>query len=421
MLDLEVFPERSISNDQLELVLGMTFAQVVQVLQQHAKILKGLQIQYSDLNPLAMDFVINLTQDGIRLIFDPVVQRLKVIEVYNMSKVKLKYCAVPFNTPEISPTVEKIDLTFGATHPGVYDETQQAFALNFRGISFSFPVDSKFQPHSTTALGSRPFPAGASPVVSKMSIYGGNNLAETKAPPLPLCCYYNYAYLDHLDVIRDNNTTLGLKLYLNVEGIGSTSMFEMTKQLLVREIKFGNSCQEITSALGSPSKIFYKAEDKMKIHSPSAHKLVVTRSSDYFYNYFTLGLDVLFDSKTHTATKFILHTNYPGHYNFNMYYRCHFKIVLPPEKVVSVDVTDKPSHVITSFSKWDTISDMLYNQKTVLPVVLTRASSTNTTNIFGPTCCYGFQDMIFEVMSNNHIASVTLYNSRNMGIRDVDR
>lgn len=27
----------------------------------------------------------------------------------------------------------------------VYDENQQLFILNFRGLSFSFPVDSKFQ------------------------------------------------------------------------------------------------------------------------------------------------------------------------------------------------------------------------------------------------------------------------------------
>lgn len=42
-------------------------------------------------NPLEVDLVINLPQDGVRLIFDPVVQRLKVIEIYNMKLVKLKY------------------------------------------------------------------------------------------------------------------------------------------------------------------------------------------------------------------------------------------------------------------------------------------------------------------------------------------
>ena len=29
--------------------------------------------------------------------------------------------------------------------------------------------------------------------------------------------------------------------------------------------------------------------------------------------------DVLFDAATHKVKKFVLHTNLPGHYNFNMY------------------------------------------------------------------------------------------------------
>ena len=40
---------------------------------------------------------------------------------------------------------------------------------------------------------------------------------------------------------------------------------------------------------------------------------------DYFYNYFPLGLDLLFDAGTHTVTKIILHTNTPGCYDFDVY------------------------------------------------------------------------------------------------------
>jgi len=28
--------------------------------------------------------------------------------------------------------------------------------------------------------------------------------------------------------------------------------------------------------------------------------------------------DILFDAVSHRAKKFVLHTNFPGHYNFNM-------------------------------------------------------------------------------------------------------
>jgi len=93
--------------------------------------------------------------------------------------------------------------------------------------------------------------------------------------------------------------------------------------------------QEVTRALGSPSKEFFKAEDKMRIHSPSPHKLPPTRCSDYFFNYFTLGLDVLFDAVTHQAKKFVMHTNIPGHFNFNIYYRCNFLISLPVDQQYS--------------------------------------------------------------------------------------
>lgn len=38
--------------------------------------------------------------------------------------------------------------------------------------------------------------------------------------------------------------------------------------------------------------------------------------NDYFYNYFHLGIDVLFDGSTHRCKKIILHSNVPGHFDF---------------------------------------------------------------------------------------------------------
>lgn len=63
---------------------------------------------------------------------------------------------------------------------------------------------------------------------------------------------------------------------------------------------------------------------------------------------------------------------------------------------------------ITPFTRWDEIAERV--RPSERPVVLNRASSTNTTNPFGSTFCYGYQDIIFEVMPNSHIASLTLYN-----------
>lgn len=60
------------------------------------------------------------------------------------------------------------------------------------------------------------------------------------------------------------------------------------------QVLFGDTCEDVLSALGAPSRVFYKAEDKMRIHSPHAHKRDKTRRSDFFYNYFTLGLVSMF-------------------------------------------------------------------------------------------------------------------------------
>lgn len=84
------------------------------------------------------------------------------------------------------------------------------FVLNFRGLSFYFPIDSKFQPGYAHGLGSLQFPNGTSPLVSKTAIYVGNmaggsgsdehNL-KTPPPPLPLVIiFYRYYSLGNTRV-----------------------------------------------------------------------------------------------------------------------------------------------------------------------------------------------------------------------------
>lgn len=412
MLDLEVVPERSLGNEQWEFVLGMPFYQAVNILRRQDRSIKGVQVWYSVQNPLQMDLVLNLSQDGIRLIFDPVAQRLKIIEVNNMNKVKLKYCGVPFNTPQVRPTIEQIDQSFGATHPGVYIAEKQLFVLNFRGLSFDFPIDSKFEPKYAHGLGSLQFPNGASPVVARMCIYTGSSLNECRAPPLPVTCFHGNCFLECLEVLRENNVTKGLKFLLITEGNGQGKVLDPRKKLVERIVRFGDSCQDVVSALGCPSKVFWKSEDKMKIHMPEAHKRVRSQSADYFYNYLTMGVDILIDASTHMVKKFILHTNYPGHFNFNMYCRCEFKLPVVLEKSKPrLSQGDEEDLVITAYSKWSDVQSLLLRPEQ-RPVILNRSSSTNTSNPFGSTFCYGVHDIIFEVMQNQQIASVTLYQSQ---------
>lgn len=149
--------------------------------------------------------------------------------------------SLAFNSPEVAPSIEQIEHSFGATHPGVYDAAKHLFALHFRGLSFYFPVDSKLQPGYAHGLGSLHFPNGASPVVSKMALYCGGNISESKPPPLPLSCYNQQLYLESASILRNATGTRGLRLQLFTEG--SVRVLEPRKQSLTREILFGDSCQ----------------------------------------------------------------------------------------------------------------------------------------------------------------------------------
>ncbi|KAH0619488.1 hypothetical protein JD844_000148 [Phrynosoma platyrhinos] len=429
MLDLEVVPERSLGNEQWEFTLGMPLAQAVAILQKHCRIIKNVQVLYSEQSPLSHDLILNLTQDGIKLLFDAFNQRLKIKAVLSISQHRVQehnlrlatkgawpqlprplsreQNGVHFNSQAIAPTIEQIDQSFGATHPGVYNSAEQLFHLNFRGLSFSFQLDSwtetpKYEPNFAHGLASLQIPHGAT--VKRMYIYSGNSLQDTKAPLMPLSCFLGNVYAENVDVLRDGAGPSGLRLRLLTAGCGPGVLADAKMRVFERCVYFGDSCQDVLSTLGSPHKVFYKSEDKMKIHSPSPHKQVPSKCNDYFFNYFTLGVDILFDANTHKVKKFVLHTNYPGHYNFNIYHRCEFKIPL----AIKRESTDSQMETCTTYSKWDSIQELL-GHPVEKPVVLHRSSSPNNTNPFGSTFCFGLQRMIFEVMQNNHIASVTLY------------
>ncbi|KAI2579065.1 C16orf70 isoform 7, partial [Pan troglodytes] len=222
MLDLEVVPERSLGNEQWEFTLGMPLAQAVAILQKHCRIIKNVQVLYSE----------------------------QVIEVCDLTKVKLKYCGVHFNSQAIAPTIEQIDQSFGATHPGVYNSAEQLFHLNFRGLSFSFQLDSwteapKYEPNFAHGLASLQIPHGAT--VKRMYIYSGNSLQDTKAPMMPLSCFLGNVYAESVDVLRDGTGPAGLRLRLLAAGCGPGLLADAKMRVFERSVYFGDSCQDVLS------------------------------------------------------------------------------------------------------------------------------------------------------------------------------
>ena len=216
---------------------------------------------------------------------------------------------------------------------------------------FSFSIIQPSYGGIRQELGRLQFPPGESPRVSRMYIYQGSSLADCAAPPLPVP-RYPCLHHESIDIIRRQKQTMGLRVRLlstpnihfdngssnqlgqqltphgeiehdlvvcnlqstsssvkqedmiarrNSQSQGSNPYIQTSLDspgssgpnslgpAVVRDVLFGHSVQDVVSAIGAPARVFYKSEDKMKIHSPNAHRKAATQKSDYFYNYFTLG------------------------------------------------------------------------------------------------------------------------------------
>ncbi|XP_065889838.1 phagosome assembly factor 1-like isoform X2 [Dysidea avara] len=393
----------------------MPLAQAIQILKMECANIRDVQVIYNEQRPLdeKFDLTINLSQDGVRLCFDPVVQRLKIIEVYDIEKVILKYCTKPFSSPDVRATIDQIYRSFGDTHPGEYDKDNTVYLLNFRGILFSFTLleanlNSKRYNSGSNAQGYS-LSCSQSGMLSNLAIYHGNDFQKAEAPHFPLDCFLDNCYSDRVDVEEQNGYFVSLQINLLVDDAHNSGPNQKRPCSSTVHICLNDSVQDVLSKLGAPSKVFFKSEDKMKIHSTNPDKPPHSCRSDYFFNYFTLGIDVLFDATSHTAKKFVLHTNIPGDYNFDIYHRCNFRISISQfMERENLTGSSQDQIDITAGTKWTEVGNSLTSPSDQ-PVILHRGPTDNSQNPFGSTSCYGYQNLIFEIMRNHHIASVTVY------------
>jgi len=374
MLDLEIIPHRAISTDTWEVVIGSPVGDVIQALQAACERVKQVDFGYVECDP-EQDYHITLPNDGVRFVFCASTQRLKKIEIYDMKLCALRYGEIYFNSSSVSPTLSQIDASFGATHPGEYSSQLGEYVLTFRGLAFTF--DSQGEP-------------GPNSLVKKCIIFEGTDYFGCEAPLVPK---RDIILAETVDVVLDEDVPKLSFSLLTDNG---------KEEHFTKVVKFGDFSQDVLTEIGCPDRTHYKSEDKMKIHLGQKSDHI----TDYFYNYFNLGVDLLFDGKTHQVKKFILHTNYPGHYDFSIYNRCEFRIQIP-ESSVKQDL-EYDQLIIDPRSEWSNIVDRL-SEPISKPVNLRRTSSANNTNPWGSTECYSFNNMIFEVMNRSRIATIIIF------------
>lgn len=92
MLTLEVIPGQGVG----AFYLGMPTSDAIQYLaskisQKHFKAVNKIDVVYDAKEPLNQDIVLNLMDDGLLFRFEPITQRLKMVEVHDLLRVRLKY------------------------------------------------------------------------------------------------------------------------------------------------------------------------------------------------------------------------------------------------------------------------------------------------------------------------------------------
>lgn len=412
MLEFEVVPECCLRNEQIEFTLGMPINQVIIMLQNASRTLHNVELAYSDKDPLSRDITIRLVKDGIRLRFEPNSQLLRLIEVYDLSNIILRYCSTVFSKPADEADPSKVGACFGATHPGVYDPNQRLYELNWRGLSFSFHAPKETSTLQTsyeqgTGLGTLQFTSSTPPRLAKMTIFGGPQKTNPKLPPTPLSAMCGMCCPGSVRSETDGKHISGLVFkfvsQVPTTTVNRTSDLLMKRIELKRVVSFGDTTECVLSALGAPSKVYYASAEPMLIKRGAGSEKLRGSQPHFFFNYFALGVDVCFDSATNRVCKFVLHSNLPGHYDFGIYARCNFSITLPEEQL-TLTSTSKRESFIDHFTDG---TDMATQQ-----VVLSRNENRNRNdadNPFGSTVCYGTKQVIVEVMSNGLIASLTLF------------
>eukprot|EP01107_Rhizomastix_libera_P012936 TRINITY_DN3400_c0_g1_i1.p1 TRINITY_DN3400_c0_g1~~TRINITY_DN3400_c0_g1_i1.p1 ORF type:complete len:452 (+),score=104.65 TRINITY_DN3400_c0_g1_i1:24-1358(+) len=282
------------------------------------------------------------------------------------------------------PAVHRI---VGAAKPGMFDSECSQYIVNYPGIAFIFDIPpsqidnckamrsaASFHPSEPYVLLPHHFEDGSTPVVSKIVVFSGTSYQDASVPrTLPAI---------------DGPLLYFEEIIANIgKGIFLTRMDKM--------ISFKSGVQEVLSVFGTPSQVFYKKEDKLKIHSPkfSSSDQEENRSCDYFYNYFQNGIDFLFDGENHNVKKIVLHTNVPGHHEFSIYSKCNFSLFMN-DKDLKLNKDSKKGQIIATFGD----STPLVNEKGKIEMP------------FGPTFFYGYKNIIFEfVKDNDCLASVCLF------------
>ncbi|KAL9653855.1 hypothetical protein ABK040_012916 [Willaertia magna] len=302
-----------------------------------------VDILYNDKNPLNNDILVKIVEEDIILYFESKTQRLKLIQINDVTKVKLSYSGIYFSGPTIDASFVNIYQVFGPTYPGEFDDKTNSYILTYPGLTFVFPIPSTYiNLYKNKDQIPMEFPNNTTPIATTIYLFHGHDLKKPKLPPTTLTTIVNNNINDAEQNIEKKKNQMKKKLSEEIDFYFEPIEVFLGKYILFKnrnkKVKFGYSTQDVLMILGPPDRVYYKRNDKLKIHAVGAGQQqqqqdvnntihtyeLKSVGNDYFYNYFSLGIDIMFHGTLHCVQKIILHTNFPGSVDFNNYVKCNF-------------------------------------------------------------------------------------------------
>lgn len=211
---MEIKPHRGVGPFRIGSFLGET----IKFLQLHGMSFRSNTITTRIENPLLNDVCLDMRSFGIRLRFDSRSQRLHLIDIYDLEKVVLVYdskyithkagevkkansatAATSSSTTSSLPTFRWIYDVFGPTYPGSYHKEKQVYMLQYPGVCILFPMSQA----TMAAQGSifpLELPDGHSPPASRIFLHHGTSVQNLSLRSLagglePTCVFINQGFL----------------------------------------------------------------------------------------------------------------------------------------------------------------------------------------------------------------------------------
>ncbi|KAF8048407.1 hypothetical protein N665_2525s0001 [Sinapis alba] len=116
--------------------IGMPICDAFAQIEQQPNIYDVVHVKYHDEDPLKLDIVISFPDHGFHLRFDPWSQRLRLVEIYDVKRLQMRYATSTIGGPSTLATFVAVYALFGPTFPGIYDKERGVYSL-------FYPVSNK--------------------------------------------------------------------------------------------------------------------------------------------------------------------------------------------------------------------------------------------------------------------------------------